>query len=529
LQNAPPPPPVRVFDPIYESAVTTAAARAAAAMEPGSIDGIVVEAASGRPIPRATVQLQSQGAVVAAGPRGGTPTTNASVVTLTRDDGSFSFKTVNPGPISLQAELAGYIPESYGLSTESLRITPPMLQPGQKLSRVRLALTRGAVISGRLIDDRGEAVAGAAVQAMKTIYRSGLRERQVVQSVASNDLGEFRLFMLRPGEYHVSVQIGKRGQALPFFFPGTIDAKASQALELREGETMANVNFQSVPTRTRRVTGTVQGHGGDGVGVILSPVNGTVPIQQTLDQTSGTFQFTDVAPGAYTLVARTAEIRSSISIDVRNADMLNMRIGLAPGFRIPVRVRIEGRPPGDDPELENLYFIARPEIVVPGLEGETYSPFANGRFSLELLPGLHRLDITRPEGAYVRSMTLGGVDVLNSGLNVTNSTDQALEVVVAFDSGTLQGRTERPNATVVLVPDTSRRAVRWLYRSMTVGPGGEFRFEKVPPGDYKLFAWTGDGGPWLEPEYLARYEDRGVPVHIDADKRTVAAQAIPVN
>jgi hypothetical protein len=522
MQNTPAPP-VRAFDPVYEAAT---AARGAITAEPGSIEGIVVEAATGRPIPRAIVQLQARSGNAVGARGGGSPV--GMIVTTTRDDGTFAFKVVYPGPIALQAESPGYIPESYGTATALT--SPTTLQPGQELSGVRLALTRGSVIAGRVIDDRGEVVVGSVVQAMKTVYRGGQRERQVVQATVSNDLGEYRLFMLRPGEYHVSVLLGRKGQALPYFFPGTIDAKASQPLDLREGEALAGVNFLAIPTRTRRVTGTVQGHGGEGVNVILSPVNGTAPVQQVLDPTTSMFQFADVAPGSYTLVATSVSARSSIAIDVRNADVLNMRISLGPGFRIPVRVRIDGHALGDDPDLEQLYFIARPETAVPGLEGETYSPFANGRFTLELLAGVHRLDVTRPADAYVKSMTLGGVDVLNRGLNVSSSTDQSLEVLVGFGSGSVQGRAATRDGTVVLVPDFGRRGQRSLYRSSKAGPAGEFRFEKVPPGDYKLFAWTAEnGGPWLDSEYLGKYEERGIPVHIDANQTTSVDRPIPVN
>src|SRR6185295_7853144 len=168
-------------------------------------------------------------------------------------------------------ELGGYIRESYGNASDILYGTPgPQLLPGQKNSGIRLALTRGAVISGHLLDDRGDVVVGAVVQAMKTTYRNGLRERTLVQSAVSNDLGEYRLFMLRPGEYHISLipptltplSLAGRPTAIPLYFPGTIDAKASQPLELHEGETLAGVNFSAIPTRTRRVTGTVQGNNG---------------------------------------------------------------------------------------------------------------------------------------------------------------------------------------------------------------------------------------------------------------------------
>jgi hypothetical protein len=497
-----------------------------APLEPGSVEGLVVEAGTARPLPRATIQLEARSAQPPAG----------VMVTNSRDDGTFIFKNVPAGPISLIAELGGYIPEAFGSAPDPYNTPTPALLPGQKMTGVRMALTRGGVIAGRLIDDRGDAVVGATVQAMKTTYVNGLPERREAQSAISNDLGEYRLFMLRPGEYHISMvprtlvspPVPRQPRVIPLYFPGTIDAKASQAIELHEGEALEGVNFSGIPTRTRRVTGSVQGNAGDGTSVILSPLNGTSTMQQTADPNTGSFQFADVAPGAYLLAAKTSTLRSVISLDVRNADVLNLRISLGAGYRIPVHVHIDGHPAGDDPELERLYFIARPETLVPGLEPDTYSPFPNGRFALDLLAGDYRLDITQPENAYVKAMTLGGIDVLNQGLRVTQSTEQTLEILIASNSGALDGRAER-DATVVLVPDIPRRGQRALFKSVKSGGGGAFRFQNVPPGDYKLFAWTEEnGGPWRDTEYLRKYEDRGVPVHVDENQKTTLDRPIPV-
>src|SRR6185503_8772638 len=99
-----------------------------------------------------------------------------------RDDGTFVFKSVAAGPFFIRAELAGYIPEMYGNAPDIYNTPTPTLAPAQKLSGIRLGLTKGSVISGRLIDDRGAAVVGATVQAMKTTYRAGLRAPTMVQS-----------------------------------------------------------------------------------------------------------------------------------------------------------------------------------------------------------------------------------------------------------------------------------------------------------------------------------------------------------
>lgn len=132
----------------------------------------------------------------------------------------------------------------------------------------------------------------------------------------------------------------------------------------------------------------------------------------------------------------------------------------------------------------------------------------------------------------MKSITLGEVDVLNQGLRVTGSMDATMEIRIASDFGSLEGRTAARNVTVVLVPDAARRGQRSLFKAMRVGPGGEFGFPKIPPGDYKLFAWAEEnaenGGPWLDPEYLRQYENRATPVHIDTNRKTTLGRPIPV-
>lgn len=231
------------------------------------------------------------------------------------------------------------------------------------------------------------------------------------------------------------------------------------------------------------------------------------------------------------LVAHNVYGRAAIPLDVRNADVLGTRVLLGEGFRIPSRVRVEGHPPGNDPELEKIYFSARPDVPVPGLEPEIYSPFADGRFILEVFNRDYWIDITRAEDYYIKSITLDGFDVLNKGLHAASSVDGPLEIVVDNHFGEVQGSAAAPNVTVVLVPDAVRRNQRPLYKSMRAS-NGAFRFEKIPPGDYKLFAWSEDtidnGGPWLDPDYLRQYEDRGAPVRVQGDMQTILDRPIPV-
>jgi hypothetical protein len=458
----------------------------------------------------------------------------------------------------IEASRSGYVPEMFGDPAGAQNLAGTLLipgstaiiqvlAPGQVLSGIRLALTPGAVITGRLTDDRGEVVAGATVQAFKTNHKDGVRERAMVQAVVSNDLGEYRFFMLKPGKYSIAVipptvsgaslmpAISAQQFSIHMFYPGTIDVKSAAILDLGVGQTMERVDSSSLPTRTRRISGTVEGNGTDGVTLVLSPVNGTSRKTATIrsDLPNQSFQFPDVVPGTYALVASNVFGRAAISIDVGNSDVAGTRIYLGEGFRIPARVRIEGHPPGNDPAVENLYFTVRPDPPVQGLDPQLYSPLADGRFIPELLRGDYWIDITRSrsEDYYTKSITLDGVDVLNQGLHVTASADGPIEIVVDSHFGQVQGAAVAGNVTVLLAPDAARRNQRPLYKSVK-SSNGAFLFEKVPPGDYRLFAWSEDtidnGGPWLDPEYLRKYEDRATPVRVQGETKTVVNGAIPV-
>src|SRR6185436_5519921 len=190
------------------------------------------------------------------------------------------------------------------------------------------------------------------VQALKTTYKDGLREHALVQSVVSNDLGEYRFFMLKPGQYHISLippklviqNVTNQSFSIPLLYPGTIDPQAATALDLRVGQTIDGVDFRSIPIKNRRIAGGVQGNGTDGVDLLLSPVNGTASLKFTIykDTPNPSFQFSDIVPGSYMLVARTKDMRTVIPLDVRNADMLGTRLTLGAGFSIPAHTRIEG-------------------------------------------------------------------------------------------------------------------------------------------------------------------------------------------
>ena len=85
------------------------------------------------------------------------------------------------------------------------------------------------------------------------------------------------------------------------------------------------------------------------------------------------------------------------------------------------------------------------------------------------------------------------------------------------------GQERVPDTAVVLVPDIPRRQRSDAYRMARSDASGNVRFEGVPPGEYRLFAWdTVEDGAWQNPDFIREFESQGQPVTIGPRSRETA-------
>src|SRR5437867_4249532 len=147
------------------------------------LQGIVVKKGSTDPLSKATVEVRRD-------------QENAAILDsiTTEDDGRFSFGSVAPGRYRLTVTRRGY-------TRPPLTIT---LGAGQPAEDIQLNMALTGAISGRVVDAGGRPMGNVEVKAMKASYPEGRRILTPVQSVLTNDLGEYRLFWLAPGRYYVS-------------------------------------------------------------------------------------------------------------------------------------------------------------------------------------------------------------------------------------------------------------------------------------------------------------------------------------
>src|SRR5262249_33176513 len=124
---------------------------------------------------------------------------------MTDGEGRYEFKDLPAGRFSLSATKAGFVTVQYGQTRPFESGKPIDLAEGQLLDKADFSMPRGSAISGRLGDEFGDPVADAVVSAMRSAWSGGRRRLQTTgRTATTNDLGQFRIYGLSPGDYYVN-------------------------------------------------------------------------------------------------------------------------------------------------------------------------------------------------------------------------------------------------------------------------------------------------------------------------------------
>jgi len=255
---------------------------------------------------------------------------------VTDQDGRYVFERLRPGAYTVAVEKTGYAVPIGPLNARRVEVAA-----GQSIDGVDLHLEKGAVIAGRVLDPAGEPLADARVTAMRRVPSPGGSPRLMPapgQAQQTNDLGEFRIASLPPGEYYVAAtprrasMLGAAAATGPArdagsarttiattFYPGTPDQATAQPVAVAAGAEVGNIVFtmQSVPSF--RVSGIVIDEQGAPVADAMvtlmgDPRSGTFmgPVGGTRTQANGRFDIDEVPAGSY-------RVNASVMITFNNA------------------------------------------------------------------------------------------------------------------------------------------------------------------------------------------------------------------
>jgi len=520
-----------------------------------SIRGRVINATTGTPIRRASIRADS---VNDQGQQSGRSMT-------TDDNGGFVLADLAAGRWTIRASKTGYIEQQFGQRSAFATVDPITLTDGQRFV-ADFRLSRGGAISGRILDEFGDPLAGANVTAMRLqTTAQGSRTVRTGTSVPSDDTGAYRIYGLPPGQYYVAVndpsaarlvvlsspdgssefQLNggadavvaervtisgnvtfgdsetRRTSYAPTYYPGTANIAEAQRLTLGLGEEQAGITLTIVPVKAARITGKVMGSNG-------MPLRAQVSLMSSMGQgftpsggrngtaNDGTFTLTNIPPGAYTLNVLGPNIGAvppevaAMPLVVNGEDILGLTIATGSG------ASIQGMIVADNGSRLPTSSVAVQAVPLQG-GSATWSPRdvadENGTFVLEGLVGAYSLRMqSLPSGWIVKSVTANGLDVSDAAMEFRPG-DRVTVRVELTDRVTQISGSVRPNrdvrsGTVVVFADEPAKwtGLSRFVKTARVGEDGRFSINGLPPHQRYIAIAIDyvEQGEATNPEFLQR-------------------------
>lgn len=534
----------------------------------GVIAGKVAAADTGRALKRARV-------VVAGGGRPRAATTD--------DQGRYRITALPAGTYTITATKTGFVDGAFGQRRALRAGTPIELADGQQLEQVDLRLSRGAVVTGRVLDEEGEPLARAMVTVLRQQYVRGGKQLTPAGADQSDDRGQFRIFGLPPGDYYVSATAGGveqilRQLAVPggrgmdqvpestgyaaTYYPGVVTAADATRLVLAAAQELTGIDFQVQVVPLTTVKGIVVG---GAAMVMLVPEEGGSPGNggrgggaggrggglgaalfgaglRTSTRQDGTFSIANVTPGKYTIIARAdggagGSARTAIQPFVVAGDEVNVALSPAPGVVLSGNITLEST--GAVPSRFAGFRINAMSLGSAALMPRAARP-ANatetGQFSMpDVMAGQYVIRGTAPSGWTMKSVYLDGREVTDQPIDVRSDNVSGINVIFTDKISRLSGtvRDQRGNAaaglTVIVFPSDERL---WLPQSRQImtsktDASGAYKFATVPSGDYLAVAVDDvEPGEWFDPAFLDQWRDRAAKVKVgEGEQRTLDLKA----
>ena len=325
-----------------------------------SISGTVIDSATGQVVAKAAVVLR----VVSP-----SSDKDESKSATTDPTGHYELPDIRPGEYYLSVSKTGYLNGGYGRRLGRNGGTPISVSEGKSLAGMDIKIQRGAVISGRVLDEDGEPFPNVQVMALQYLHMGGKRRMMPVGQAQTDDRGEYRVHDLAPGNYYVSCHVdarrspvvtetdGKKAYAATYY-PGVTAVDAATAVAVTAGSE-GIANFSLAPSAAFTVRGKIVGAGENSmISVMVMPAEN--PFGAGLSPTFAkdkSFELNGVLPGSYGLTAISydegKQIYASRKITVSDADLNDVTISFKNAtFEIRGALQVLG---DQKPELTGIY------------------------------------------------------------------------------------------------------------------------------------------------------------------------------
>jgi hypothetical protein len=397
-----------------------------------------------------------------------------------------------------------------------------VLAAGQSIEKIEIAMVRGGVLAGKVLDDAGEPAPLVRVEAVEARLIRGRRVFVAARITATDDAGEYRVSGLEPGAYQLratsrEVWESDDGKSTfvfaPTSFPGVVGSEQAQTLTVAPGQEIGGLDFRLVAGRAARVTGVVQDASGEpapGVVVNLSDIGRTIggaimssgPGATARTDARGAFDMQKLPAGDYLVSSGGPNDRVSESFFIPPGEVKHVVLTPATPAAMSGSVVFEPdeRPPFPASRLSIDLIDADPAHVLPTWTSpRPTAPRADWTFRFTNVKGQYLVRVDGlPEGWMLKSVRAGGLDVIDAPLLATPGRSvEGLQLVVGNGGATLAGevadRTGQPSADAVVLVFAENRA-QWGIGSRFVrvvrpeDRTARFSVSGLPPGVYRVIA-----------------------------------------
>jgi hypothetical protein len=501
-----------------------------------AISGSVVNALTGEPIPRAMVQGNPGGA-----------STDAK--------GEWSIGNQRCARWVPTATRPGFLNGAYGTASPGGPRKSIELVSGSAATGIKITMLPESSLSGTVLNSAGDPVESAQVTILRATVVNGYYVLAQGGNGRTDARGNFIVDRLQPGRVIVCASSTEQtfppggGAALAYpeeCYPAPPSEVPSAAMPLEAGrDTHVALTLRATPPL--HVRGVFTGASGTrnvsialmrapapmprGVGVGM--IGGPITARPAMAQADGSFDITNVTPGEYIAVGRLPGGRgvtatASARVTVGNSDVNGVQLVLQSPVAVngTIRYELAGGSPAASASPSDLADERNPNQNQPVMVNLVPSQPTGGgagqpkwdddhlAFSWEGVgPGEYNFyaSVRGISGAYVKSATLRGQDVLNQPISIEGPSGPIV-VVVSDDSASFRATVTDADGhpaggSVVLKPAAGATLVA------RAGDDGSAQLQNVPSGDYS--AWAFDDitqVPWNDTEWMRQHA--GAPVHI---------------
>jgi hypothetical protein len=466
-----------------------------------AVEGVVVNRTTG--LPMAGVHVVFLGAPASADPQ--------PYGAISDRKGHFSIASLPAGTYAASGEARGFIcvpPESKG------PVRQVSFKAGQQVADFKIEMAPEATISGRVFDDNGDPV-------QANVHTESESNRNMYAGRwghgFSDERGEFHM-TLAPGKYYIVAEPGGRTMngvtevrtdgsvAATYgktYYPGAAAKAKAVLVDATAGAELTGMDIHLARTaRGGGISGIVTGiPEGDGYTmVILQHDEGAEGNRSTMSggvAPGGHFEFANLAPGAYRLLAwhradKARAFSQTVDLDLEGNDVTGVNLALAPGGEVNGKLEIAG---GAGTVTLSVSLALKPYDYF----GDAAPPAevdAAGAFHISgIAPGHYRLQVTPlADNAFLKSVSLDGAEAPEDDLDLSRAAPgTSLKIVVSRNGGQITGKLLDKDgeplgaapAMVVLVADGKDVD---LPRSLKTVEDGTYRFQAIRPGKYRLLA-----------------------------------------